>query len=111
MALLKNRDTNEEITKFVSLNQKQEVIRIIHKTLDGAQHIQRIGELTKSYELSLFVNEQGKQLLMQADDTGALLEVSVKSGVYSGRIIDIKDFEKLIAGYFKTTVILTKEVV
>ncbi len=106
MAQLINKDTNEEITKFVSLNEKQEVIRIVHKTLDGAQHIQRIGEPTKSYELSLYVNEQGKQMLMQTEDTGALLEVVVKSGVYSGRIVDIKDFEKLIAGYYKTTVLL-----
>ena len=99
MALLKNIVTNEEITKFVSLNEKQEVIRIVHKTLDGTQHIQRIGEPTKSYELNLYVNEQGKQMLMQAEDTGALLEATVKSGVYSGRIIEIKDFERLIAGY------------
>ena len=109
MISLLNNDTNEEITKFVSFNVKQEVIRIIHKTLDGNQHIQRIGEPTKSYELSLYVNEQGKQLLMQAEDTVALLQVNVKSGVYYGRITDLKDFEKLPAEYFKTTAILAVE--
>jgi len=110
MALLINKDTDETITIYVSLNEKQEVIRIVHKTLDGTQHIQRIGEPTKSSELSLYVNEQGKQLLMQAEDTGALLEATVKSGVYSGRIIEIKDFERLIAGYYKVTAILAEEV-
>jgi hypothetical protein len=107
MASLKNADTNEEITKFVSLNEKQDVIRIIHKTLDGAQHIQRIGEPSKSYELSLYVNEQGKQLLMLAEDTGALLEVTVQSGIYMGRIIELKDFEKMIGGYYKVVLILS----
>lgn len=109
MASLKNADTNEEITKFVSLNEKQEVIRIIHKTLDGAAHIQRIGEPSKSYELNLYVNEQGKQMLMQADDTEALLEATVKSGVYTGRIIELKDFEKMIGGYYKVGVTLGEE--
>jgi hypothetical protein len=107
MASLKNADKNEQITKFVSLNEKQEVIRIIHKTLDGASHIQRIGEPSKSYELTLYVNEQGKQMLMQVEDTGALLEVTVQSGVYSGRITELKDFEKMIGGYYKVVLILS----
>lgn len=109
MASLKNADTNEEITKFVSLNEKQEVIRIIHKTLDGASHIQRIGEPSKSYELNLYVNERGKQMLMGAEDLGVLLEVTVQSGVYCGRITELKDFEKMIGGYYKIVVTLGEE--
>ncbi len=111
MAGLKNKDTNEEITRFVSLNEKQDVIRTIHKTLDGRQYIQRIGKPTISYELSLYVSEQGKQLIMQAEDTGALLEFTIKKGVFCGRIIDLKDFEKLPAGYYKTTATLAEEAV
>ena len=111
MALLKNLDTNDEITQFVSLKQNQEVIRIIHKTLDGSQHIQRFGEPTKAYELSIFVCETGRQKLLTAEDTCALLEVAIKNGVFLGRIIDISDFEKLPAGYFKATATLSCEVV
>ena len=109
MASLKNVDTKEEITKFVSINEKQEVIRIIHKTLDGVQNIQRIGEPLIGYELNLYVNEQGKQMLMQTEDTGALLEVTVRSGIYSGRITELKDFEKMIGGYYKVVVTLCME--
>jgi hypothetical protein len=109
MALLKNKDTNTEITRFVSLKEKQEVIRIVHKTLDGAQYIQRIGEPAKSYELTLFVNDQGKEKLMQAEDSGALLEVTVGSGIYSGRIVELKEFERISSNFYKTTAVIAKE--
>jgi len=109
MALLKNLDTNEDITRFVSLKEKQEVIRIIHKTLDGASHIQRIGKPTTSYEVSLYVCDSGRKKLLIAADTCSLLEVIVKSGVFLGRMSDLSDFEKLPAGYFKTTAILSCE--
>ena len=108
MSRLFNRDTDIEITQFVSLNEKQDVIRTIHNTLDGQQHIQRIGEPTISYELTLYVNEQGKQLLMQAEDVASLLEVKVKNGTYYGRIIELKEFKKLTAQYYEVTATLSK---
>lgn len=108
MAKLLNRDTGEEITHFVSLNERQEVIRIIHDTLDGEQYIQRIGKPTVNYELTLYINEQGKQLLMQAEDNASLLEVRVKSGIYFGRITELKEFKKLTAGYFEVSATLSK---
>ncbi len=108
MALLLNRNTGEEITSFVSLLEKQEVIRTIHNTLDGQQYIQRIGEPTISYELTLYVNEQGKQLLMQAENAASLLEARVKLGIFFGRIIKLSDFKKLTAQYYEVTATLSK---
>lgn len=110
MAELLNNDTNDIITAFISLNTGQEVIRIIHKTLVGKQYIQRIGSPAITYLATVYVNESGKEILMQAEDTGALLKITVKNGVYYGRIIELKEFEKLPAGYYKTTITLAKEV-
>ena len=108
MASLFNRDKSQEITRFVSLNEKQDIIRTVHNTLDGQQYIQRIGTPTISYELTLYVNEQGKQLLMQAEDVASLMEVKVKNGTYYGRIIELKEFKKLVAGYYEVTTTLSK---
>ncbi len=107
MAKLINLDTTEEITQYVSLMEKQEVIRAIHNTLDGNQYIQRIGTPIISYELALYVNEQGKRLLMQAEDKASLLEVQVKSGTYFGRITELKFFKKLPAGYYEVSATLS----
>ena len=111
MALLKNLDTNDGITQFVSLKEKQEVIRVIHRTLDGNQHIQRFGEPSITYEVTAYVCEIGRQKLQTAEDTCALLEVIVKNGVFLGRIISLDEFEKLPAGYYKTSLTLSKEAV
>ena len=46
-------------------------------------------------------------MLMGAENTGALLEVTVQSGVYSGRITELKDFEKMIGGYYKGDLVLS----
>lgn len=108
MAILINRDTGETITRFVSLLEKQEVIRTIHNTLDGQQYIQRIGAPTISYELKLYVTEDGKQLLSQAENAGSLLEVRVKAGIFIGRIIELSDFKKLTSDYYEVTATLAK---
>lgn len=108
MALFINRDTNKEITRFVSLLEKQEVIRTIHNTLDGQQYIQRIGAPTISYELKLYITEVGKQLLSQAEDAGSLLEARVQAGIFFGRIIKLSDFKKLTAQYYEVTATLSK---
>ncbi len=49
MTELKNMDSGIVITSFVSLKEKQEVIRTIHKTLDGRQLVSRFGEPAVSY--------------------------------------------------------------
>lgn len=108
MVLFINRDTNEEITRFVSLLEKQEVIRTIHITLDGQQYIQRIGAPTISYDLKLYVTEDGKRLLLQAEDAASLLEARVKTGIHFGRIIKLSDFKRLTTNYYEVTATLSK---
>ncbi|HBL84684.1 MAG: hypothetical protein A2Y17_11160 [Clostridiales bacterium GWF2_38_85] len=109
MALLKNEDTGTDISIYVSLSTKQEVIRTLQQTLDGNTHIQRIGKPAVTYEVTVYVNDEGKAQLMSAEDTAALLKVVVNSGTYYGRITEMKNFEKLPAGYYKTVFTLAKE--
>jgi len=109
MSYLKNTDTNTLITHFVSLEQKQEVIRTEQTLLSGGVYLQRIGEPTVYYMVTAYVNREGKTLLSQAEDTAALLSVSVKHGLYAGRITELSFSERMACDWFKATLTLAKE--
>lgn len=109
MAYIKNETTGVCISHFVSLEVKQEVIRTTQQLLDGSVYIQRIGEPTVSYTVSAYVDRAGKALFQNAEDTAALLEVSVKHGLYYGRISELSFSERLAGDWFKATAILAKE--
>ena len=109
MTELKNMDNSVIITPFVSMKEKQEVIRTIHKTLDGRQLISRFGEPAVSYELTVYVKEDGRQALFSAEDQLSLLKVTLGDKVYFGRIIKLSDFDRISREYFKAEVTLAKE--
>ena len=110
MTELNNVDNGIVITPFVSLKEKQEVIRTLHKTLDGRQLVSRFGEPAVSYDITVYVKESGKQALFTAEDQLSLLKVTLGSRVYFGRIIKLSDFERISFEYFKAEVTLAKEV-
>lgn len=111
MAYISNGTTGVCITHFVSLEVKQEVIRTTQQLLNGSVYIQRIGEPNVSYPVSAYVDSAGKALLQNAEDTAALLEVSVKHGLYYGRIIELSFSERLAGDWYKATLLLAKEAV
>ncbi len=106
MSYLKNTATNEIITRFVSLRKTQEVIRTVQTALDGTEYLTRFGSPTVHYDLTLYVDEAGKASLMSAEDSVPLLECSVKQGVFTGRIIELGDFDYQAAGWYKVTATL-----
>ncbi|MDD2267966.1 MAG: hypothetical protein PHY15_00275 [Eubacteriales bacterium] len=110
MTELRNMDSGIAITSFVSLKEKQEVIRTIHKTLDGRQLISRYGFPAVSYELTVYVKDDGRQALLSAEDDLSLLKVTTRDKTYFGRIIKLSDFERISQEYFKSKVTLAKEV-
>jgi len=110
MSMLFNLVTNEEITPFISISTKQEVTKTIQKTLDGATHIQRIGQPNISYEITAFVDEVGKEKLMFAEDKGSLLQADLEKGVFFGRITSLKDFDSVTRSYYKTVITLAQEI-
>lgn len=106
MSYLKNSDTNTLITRFVSFRKNQEVIRTVQTALDGTEYLVRFGAPTVHYKLTLYVDESGKSALMHAEAAVPLLECSVKQGEFTGRIIELGDFEYLAAGWYKVEVTL-----
>jgi len=110
VAVLLNMDTNEEITSFISISSKQEVIKTVQKTLDGATHIQRIGQANISYEITAYVDDVGKEKLMLAEDKSSLLQADLEKGVFFGRITALKDFDSVTRSYYKTVITLAQEI-
>ena len=106
MTYLKNKETNTMITRFVNFRKTQEVIRTVQTALDGTEYLTRFGSPTCHYELILYVNESGKAALMAAEDTVPLLECSVRQGIFTGRMIELSDFEYQAADWYKVTAIL-----
>jgi hypothetical protein len=109
MTELKNMDNGIVVTPFVSLKEKQEVIRTLHKTLDGRQLISRFGEPAVSYDITVYVKEDGRQALFSSEDQLSLLRVTLGGKVYFGRIIKLSDFDRISREYFKAEVTLAKE--
>src|SRR5574344_405581 len=103
MTYLKYKDTNMFITRFVSFRKTQDVIRTVQVALDGTEYLTRFGSPTVHYELTLYVNEAGKSTLMAAEDSVPLVECAVKQGVFTGRIVELGDFDYQAAGWYKTT--------
>jgi hypothetical protein len=106
MSYLKNTETDETITRFVSFRKTQEVIRTVQTALDGTEYLTRFGSPTVHYDLTLYVNEEGKAMLMDAEDSVPLLECSVNQGVFIGRITELGDFDYQAAGWYKVTATL-----
>lgn len=109
MALLKNMDSGEHITRFVSLSITQEVIRAVQELLSGEAYIQRIGSPMVAYEVKAYVNRTGKALLLEAEDNAALLEVAVLHGTYYGRIKKLKIDDRMAGDWFEADITLAKE--
>ena len=106
MSYLKNIETAEIITRFVSFRKTQEVIRTVQTALDGTEYLTRFGSPIVHYELTLYINEAGKAKLMAAEDNVPLLECSVKQGLFTGRIVELSSFDYQAAGWYKVTATL-----
>lgn len=110
MALLRNSDTAENITRYVSVDVQQSVIRTTQEMLNGQTYIQRIGSPIINYTVTAYVTRAGKAQLMSAEDTAALLRADVKHGTYTGRITSLKFSERMAGDWFEATIVLAKEV-
>ena len=107
MAYLKNQETGDLITRYVNFNKTQEVTLTVQTALDGTEYLTRFGSPVYAYELELFVNDAGKELLMTAFDQLSLLEVSVRLGTFTGRIKNLGEFEQQYYGWYRVDVILS----
>jgi hypothetical protein len=109
MALLVNLDTKREISKHVSLEPSQKQNSVIQQTLDGMYHIQKIGSPAVSYDVTVYVDRDGKTLLM-GGQYRRNPQVTVSIGIYFGRFIELKFGDRLPGDWFKADLTLAGEV-
>lgn len=109
MALLRNEELGIDITRYITCEKKQSVLRAEWQTLDGRTYLQRYGEPNLTYEILAYVTCAGKQLLFDAEDTAALLKVKCKHGTLYGHIIELKDFSHLAGDWYQTKLTLAPE--
>lgn len=107
MAYLKFKDSGILITRYVNFNKQAEAPLSVQTALDGTEYLTRFGSPVLSYELELYVNEAGKNLLMNAADTLAELEVGVRIGSFTGRIKSLGSFEEHYYGWYKVDAVLS----
>ena len=110
MAQLFNMDSNEEISRYVSLEPEQKQISVIQQALDGVYHIQHIGNPAVSYTVTVYVDRAGKTLLLSAESSASLLRAVVLHGTYYGRITALKFGNRLPCDWFKAELTLAAEV-
>lgn len=107
MAYLKNTDTNEVITRYVTFNKTQEVNLTVQTALDGTEYLTRFGSPVYSYEVEAYVDETGKQKLMDAFANLNLMQILVRMGTFSGRIKSLSEFTSEYYGWYKVDIVLS----
>ena len=106
MAYIKNADTGDTITRYVNFNRRQELCLTVQTALDGTEFLTRFGRPVVTYVVEAHVNETGKELLMAAAASLALMEVKVRSGTFTGRIKELSEFEPEYYGWYKASILL-----
>ena len=107
MAYLKNKDSEETITRYVNFDKTQDLTLTVQTSIDGTEYLTRFGSPVYSYEIEAFVNETGKQRLMDAFDRLNLIEVSVRIGTFTGRIKKLRKFDLQYYGWYKVDIVLS----
>lgn len=88
---------------------KQEIIRIIDKTLDGDRHIQIMGSPTIDYEVTCVTDQSGVEKIREAEALGSKVFIIEKSGkTMAGHIIELTGVEPFGYSAKKVGLILAK---
>lgn len=109
MAMLKNLTRGSEITPFVSLVQRETPRQVMVAALDGTRYLQSIGRPQTDYQLTAYVQPDGRAELDAAWWACDLLEVQIKRGTYRGRITSIIYGSRMAKDWYAATVTLAKE--
>lgn len=107
MSYLKNADTGTLITRYADLNFQYTANTTVQTALDGTEYLTRFGSPTQSYLVTVWVQDAGRDAVMQAADQLSMLEVSVRQGVFHGRIKSLGNFEKIANRWYKAELALS----
>ena len=110
MPEIRNYSTGDIITRFASLTRSAVPRQVVNIALDGTSYIQTIGAPTVSYEVEAYVRPRGRALLEQAWADTAILAVTVRSGLYYGRITELKFGERMAQDWYQANMTLAKEI-
>lgn len=91
MAELYDVTRSLSITPIVtSIDDAQEVTRVVSKSLSGQTYIQVIGNPVKSYTVTCAVTTTGKEALRIAEAQCDMLRVTVSRGTYYGYVLGLQ---------------------
>lgn len=109
MAMLKNLIRGEEITPYVSMVERSTPRQVVATALDGTTYLQSVGQAQTSYQLTAYVQPEGREALDGAWWACDLLEVSVKQGVFRGRITALNYGSRMAQDWYQANLTLAKE--
>ena len=101
MSRLKNKESGEIISRYVDLNFQYRQNTTVQTSLDGTEYLTRFGAVTINYTVTVWVRNEGREAIREAADRLTLLEVSVRQGVFTGRIKAMSDMEKIANSWYK----------
>ena len=109
MAMLKNLTKGTEVTPHVSLVETGRPRQVIATALDGTAYLQTVGRIQTTYQLTVYVQPDGRAELDAAWWACDLIEVQIKRGTYRGRITSIVYGSRMAKDWYAATVTLAKE--
>ena len=104
---LKNADNDSLVTRYVNFKKEQDLFLTVQTALDGTEYLTRFGSPVITYAVECWVDDAGKDLLMQSAASLALMEVKVRIGTFTGRIKELGEFAVEYYGWYKTTLLLS----
>lgn len=100
------------ITRLIKVVPQASQKRIVTTLLDGTDHVQTVGEEVTRIEVELFADVNCRDVIDEIDRSGELIQVLDEEGnLHDGRVINKGMWEKLAKGFYKTTIIISVEVI
>ena len=82
--------------RLIRVVPQQQVRRVVNVTLDGAAHVQIIGQPQRRLDVEVILDDTGRLELEGLVASGGLLTLVDISGEYTGRIVDDRPHERVI---------------
>lgn len=109
MAMLKNLTRGTQVTDLVSLIETATPRQVVATAMDGTTYIQSVGRAQTTYQLTVYLQPRERNEMDRAWWAADLMEVSVKQGVFQGRITAVTYGSRMAMDWYEARVTLRKE--
>ena len=89
---------NTVIGQVLSFVGGLEQVKITSKALDGTVYIQTVGASTRKATVSVFSSREEKDILDEAEASGALISVTYKRTTYLGYVESVPQWQAIYPG-------------